>query len=43
MMKLLSVNVGRPRPNPWKEVQLTGIDKRPIPKGSVLPAVPNPS
>ena len=30
MMKLLSVNVGRPRPNPWKEVKLTGIDKRPV-------------
>ena len=29
-MKLLSVNVGQPRPNPWKTVKLTGIDKRPV-------------
>jgi MOSC domain-containing protein YiiM len=29
-MKLLSVNVGQPRPNPWKELKLTGIDKRPV-------------
>lgn len=29
-MKLLSVNVGQPRLNPWKEVKLTGIDKRPV-------------
>ena len=29
-MKLLSVNVGQPRPNPWKEMKLTGIDKRPV-------------
>ena len=29
-MKLLSVNVGLPRPNPWKEMKLTGIDKRPV-------------
>jgi MOSC domain-containing protein YiiM len=28
-MKLLSVNVGRPRPNPWKGLRATGIDKRP--------------
>ncbi len=29
-MKLLSVNVGQPRANPWKEMKLTGIDKRPV-------------
>jgi len=29
-MKLVSVNVGHPRPNPWKEMKLTGIDKRPV-------------
>ena len=29
-MRVLSVNVGRPRPNPWKPVALTGIDKRPV-------------
>jgi MOSC domain-containing protein YiiM len=28
-MQLLSVNVGKPRPNPWKRLALTGIDKRP--------------
>jgi MOSC domain-containing protein YiiM len=27
---ILSVNVGRPRPNPWKSVSTTGIDKRPV-------------
>ena len=34
-MKLLSVNVGQPRPNPWKTVKLTGIDKRPV-EGPVM-------
>ncbi|MGH3197505.1 MAG: hypothetical protein ACRDNT_16590 [Streptosporangiaceae bacterium] len=29
-MTLLSVNVGQPRLNPWKEMRLTGIDKRPV-------------
>lgn len=29
-MELLSVNVGRPRANPWKPTSLTGIDKRPV-------------
>ena len=29
-MKLLSVNVGHPRLNSWKETKLTGIDKRPV-------------
>jgi MOSC domain-containing protein YiiM len=34
-MKVLSVNVGRPRPNPWKDTGVTGIDKRPI-RGPVM-------
>jgi MOSC domain-containing protein YiiM len=38
-MKLLSVNVGRPRPNPWKEVKLTGIGKRPV-EGPVIVTPP---
>jgi len=29
-MKLLSVNIGQPRENPWKAIKLTGIDKRPV-------------
>jgi len=29
-MRLISVNIGKPRPNPWKPVDLTGIDKRPV-------------
>ena len=29
-MRLLSVNIGRLRPNPWKPVKMTGIDKRPV-------------
>jgi MOSC domain-containing protein YiiM len=29
-MRLLTVNVGRPRPNPWKPIALTGIDKQPV-------------
>jgi MOSC domain-containing protein YiiM len=40
-MKVLSVNVGRPRPNPWKRLQSTGIDKRPV-QGPVGVAVPGP-
>lgn len=28
-MDLLSINVGKPRPNPWKRAATTGIDKRP--------------
>jgi MOSC domain-containing protein YiiM len=38
-MKLLSVNVSQPRPNPWKQVKLTGIDKRPV-AGPVMVTVP---
>jgi MOSC domain-containing protein YiiM len=38
-MDLLSVNVGKPRPNPWKGASLTGIDKRPV-DGPVAVTVP---
>jgi MOSC domain-containing protein YiiM len=34
-VKVLSVNVGRPRPNPWKDMTLTGIDKQPV-EGPVM-------
>ena len=40
-MRLLSVNVGEPRPNPWKPVALTGIDKRPV-SGPVMVTAPGP-
>lgn len=40
-MRVLSVNVGRPRPNPWKPVALTGIDKRPV-SGPVMVTAPGP-
>lgn len=40
-MKVLSVNVGRPRPNPWKKLQATGIDKQPT-DGPVLVTAPGP-
>jgi MOSC domain-containing protein YiiM len=40
-MKLLSVNIGRPRPNPPKGSRLTGIDKRPV-DGPVAVAAPGP-
>jgi MOSC domain-containing protein YiiM len=40
-MKLLSVNVGKPRPNPWKGIRATGIDKRPV-DGPVAVVVPGP-
>lgn len=39
--QLLSVNIGKPRPNPWKTVALTGIDKRPV-SGPVLVSDPGP-
>jgi len=38
---LLTVNVGRPRPNPWKPTGLTGIDKQPV-DGPVLVRAPGP-
>jgi MOSC domain-containing protein YiiM len=40
-MKLISVNVGRPRPNPWKGLSATGIDKRPA-RGAVTVTAPGP-
>ncbi len=40
-MRLLTVNVGEPRANPWKPVKLTGIDKRPV-TGPVLVTAPGP-
>ncbi|MFC4531467.1 MOSC domain-containing protein [Sphaerisporangium dianthi] len=40
-MRLLSVNVGKPRPNPWKESGSTGIDKRPV-EGPVSVRDPGP-
>lgn len=39
-MELLSVNVGKPRPNPWKRLTTTGIDKRPAP-GAVAVTAPS--
>ena len=29
-MKVLSVNVGQPRPTAWSDVSMTGIDKQPV-------------
>lgn len=40
-MELLSVNVGHPRPNPWKRLSATGIDKRPV-TGPVEVTAPGP-
>ncbi|KPM51910.1 MOSC domain-containing protein [Frankia sp. CcI49] len=40
-MKVLSVNVGRPRPNLWKGHGSTGIDKRPV-AGPVAVTAPGP-
>lgn len=40
-MKLLSVNAGRPRSNPWKGLSATGIDKRPV-HGPVAVTAPGP-
>jgi MOSC domain-containing protein YiiM len=40
-VKLLSVNVGRPRPNPWKGLAATGIDKQPV-NGPVAVSAPGP-
>lgn len=41
MALLLSVNVGKPRPNPWKEMLTTGIDKQPV-DGPVQVRAPGP-
>jgi MOSC domain-containing protein YiiM len=40
-MRVLTVNVGRPRPNPWKRLPATGIDKRPV-EGPVAVTAPGP-
>ncbi|SEG63098.1 MOSC domain-containing protein YiiM [Actinacidiphila yanglinensis] len=40
-MRVLTVNVGRPRPNPWKRLPATGIDKQPV-EGPVAVAAPGP-
>lgn len=40
-MELLSVNVGRPMPNPWKRLAATGIDKRAV-EGPVAVRAPGP-
>ncbi|MFN8073898.1 MAG: MOSC domain-containing protein [Kineosporiaceae bacterium] len=40
-MHLLSLNVGRPRANPWKNLPATGIDKRPV-TGPVAVTTPGP-
>ncbi|MFD7919170.1 MOSC domain-containing protein [Streptomyces sp. NPDC059740] len=40
-MRVLSVNVGRPRPNPWKQLATTGIDKVPV-AGPVAVTAPGP-
>lgn len=40
-MRLLSVNIGAPRPNPWKPVKLTGIDKQPV-TDPVMVTAPGP-
>lgn len=39
-MELLSVNVGKPRPNPWKGLSATRIDKRPV--GGPVAVIPRP-
>ena len=40
-MRVLTVNVGQPRPNPWKGLSLTGIDKQPV-EGPVTVSEPGP-
>ena len=40
-VKLLSVNVGRPRPNRWNGLSATGIDKQPV-NGPVPVTAPGP-
>ena len=41
MASLLSLNVGKPQPNPWKHLDATGIDKQPVtgPVAVVAPRV----
>jgi MOSC domain-containing protein YiiM len=40
-VKLLSVNIGRPRLNPWQKPELTGIDKQAV-DGPVAVTAPGP-
>jgi MOSC domain-containing protein YiiM len=40
-MRVLTVNVGVPGPNPWKRLPATGIDKRPV-EGPVAVTAPGP-
>lgn len=40
-MHLLSLNIGKPRKNPWKGLAATGIDKRPV-DGAVAVTAPGP-
>jgi MOSC domain-containing protein YiiM len=40
-MRVISVNVGKPRRNFWKPITLTGIDKRPV-SGPVMVTAPGP-
>jgi MOSC domain-containing protein YiiM len=40
-MRLLSINIGKPQPNPWKSLSATGIDKRPV-DGPVAVLDPGP-
>jgi MOSC domain-containing protein YiiM len=40
-MRLLSVNVGKPRDNPWMAADLTGIDKQPV-DGPAMVTAPGP-
>jgi MOSC domain-containing protein YiiM len=40
-MRVLTLNVGRSRPNPWKRLDGTGIDKRPV-SGPVAVTAPGP-
>lgn len=41
-MRIISVNIGKPRPNDWKDgVEFTGIDKRPV-EGPVAVRVAGP-
>ena len=40
-MRVISVNIGKPRRNFWKPITLTGIDKRPV-SGPVMVTAPGP-
>jgi MOSC domain-containing protein YiiM len=40
-MRVISVNIGRPRRNVWKPITLTGINKQPV-SGPVMVTAPGP-